>query len=755
MAKNNKNKRITKQRLDSDKIIESPYHRKRKASSEFKSEYAHAKISTLTTLLSILSTQLILSSLDDDFKQKENIVFAFSIFSFSGMILAMYFTCRAYCLMDKEEPVRQPEHYDYPSFIRNPKAWKKSQRKKLKKAQSTANKTATIIKPKPFIKPETSPSSTTLLTNKPPTKNSSAENDSKHTATNRHNRIHIKATRKNKSSQLTAKQKQEQQIKQKIKYRQTLRSKQKLQLKTIRQKKVTALRKHRELLTKKNHAATILQHAAKQFLSHILLKKKIKRRQVISQGIAVNATEFILNQVMNTINKIAYKNYFHTLVNTGLPPYRPRYNHIYKQIKTFDFQQMTTSHRMYLQEKSARTIQQFIRTFHQQQRNALLIQTAFRTHRAQLQLRAQLKSIRTLQHVARLYLIKTNREKTHHAAVTLQCQARILIAKNKLHTKRQTRSFTTGLILSTIDQAMDQTVNLETDYFYQKKLWGQLNFFKKISIETVHLLRATLTLCQQNHYTCFLNGRMALYPEDTYNGLDVILLPQPNAKTLTPSTLSDRLFYLTTYEQDIPKKELFQRTNCSENKLFSQLIHTNIFELTTYITIRNHSTYQELAHRLLNHNRGLRPLLLDNQNVVRLGKRVTLFHENLQDIDQHHLTSNTLPHAPLKQNDLWHHIKDLSRCTSANQEHINHVMYSLFSAIDSHCTPPSRWNLFIHKALSHWKNHSIVCLQFLFKQQANPNLNFFINHLGHCIQFTLYRPEENQSHNNHLTPFRP
>ena len=240
----------------------------------------------------------------------------------------------------------------------------------------------------------------------------------------------------------------------------------------------------------------------------------------------------------------------------------------------------------------------------------------------------------------------------------------------------------------------------------------------------------------QDQFICYFNGRMAIYPHDTYNGIDLIVLPRNQNYSINKNDVHNKL-YQSFLNFHINPRQLEAKHGFTTTP-FSQWIYTSTNGLKIYITMRDSTPTQELDNRLYNHNRGLRRIRHNSKNELIYGPLLTLKKENKDQLDNRHLTSSE-PHPHrllLKKINLFHAIKNISRSNVYDCAIGWRILISLSQLIESNNSPRA-WQTFISKAQQHWGGHTQTCLHFLNENKntlADPsiehNLDFFINNMA-------------------------
>jgi hypothetical protein len=347
-----------------------------------------------------------------------------------------------------------------------------------------------------------------------------------------------------------------------------------------------------------------------------------------------------------------------------------------QSIETFDHE---------LQSKQLKRHVEYIKHTKTQQTSAQKIQARIRGHIARQNYQQQITATLTLQRFTQTCLKKIM-ERNQRSARLIQTHARLFLSK-----------------LRALKEEM-QDINITQDEFCGSGLWDTMNSFQPTSILLKCILKTIIKSCHNTKHTCFLHGRISIYPNEYYNGIDIILLPNTSIKSQS------------TMQLTLDLKQIILNTHqvCEQNLQilwqFSQLNYTAPLDTPVYVSVRNHFAHDELQHRVINTTRGLRPLNLDNKGNISLGALYTLKNENLT-----HLSNRTLctkgQFCLDKFADNLFAIKELSRSFSYESSFAYETMNNIAALLIS--IPPTSVHTVANTAITKWKGHTLCCTQFL------------------------------------------
>jgi hypothetical protein len=287
------------------------------------------------------------------------------------------------------------------------------------------------------------------------------------------------------------------------------------------------------------------------------------------------------------------------------------------------------------------------------------------------------------------------------------------------------------------------------------------NLFKNITTNDWYILLFTVNYCETHQLNCFLNGRMAIYPGDTYNGIDLIVLPKNKTTEMTIDKYASNLLQKLHINNLTTKENVLQRndTSTTDYKVYCQLTLTNINDLKIHITLRNNSPQNELKNRYCNHDRALRPITLNQSAECLFGPLLVLENENFENLEKKTLTMTVLSNF-FTPYDILHHIKNLSRCYEANRNFIINVL-NVFENNINQAICRGNPESFSQKAIEYWGGHTIKCLNFIANQatslidnQSTPfnNLSTFHNEISQQLSFEDYPQTPPSSGNAYYHP---
>ena len=723
MRKNRNRKNKSSPKL----LLRIPENQKLTVNPQFSKALSDSKSTSLSTAASYLIFMLLNNVMHDENEFKPTILLAIQLITFSSMALTMYHSLCVLWIHSQGTPLIEIQNPTTFSLIENPKALRKHKkvqpRRRHKKpcapltpplTETDAQKPRIALRSKPStVQPSPSraidskqnvPVNNTVDKKKiAPIKTSVAKGTSRRKATT--NDMETKKIRA-RISQRNMRRKQAQQ--------EAFEEKQRRKLQF-------------ELRKKRDSAARILQKLTKNILFHKHLKQAIQKRKKSHITFALEMVDHILVKALKTATLNIRKKDLHQKIQTPLIHYKK--NHTTTQTA---FTQLEEKRALQLKQRYLDEIR------HSQNTSATAIQKTVRRHQAQQKLKIILTALHCIQSLFRKRTIYNAQVK---AASLIQRTTRTYFKTQRL-LKKQHRELITDVVDSLINYALRisrenaAVTYLPTNSDHQT-LWSALHFSQPLPEETLLLINYTLVFFHQHNYRYYINGRMSLYPQDTYNGLDLMALPEQLNTTNDLQILLSQLHYQLMQTKCFTPSSFNSRHSHHNNKNYSQLIHSSPHGFMTYITIRNNTVWHELNQRSLNHNRGLRALYYDQDNLIRIDRCLVLSNENSAHIQQKHLTTNQLSSPLLPTGSLLHLIKDISRCHTANQELINLTHQSLIRVLSETCTSPFEWKSFTEKALMHWKIHSLQCYSFISSLNPSYTLTTFLDHLIHYMQMPI------------------
>ncbi len=381
------------------------------------------------------------------------------------------------------------------------------------------------------------------------------------------------------------------------------------------------------------------------------------------------------------------------------------------------------------------------------------IQQAYIHKKTRKKIEQYINNFKRIKHAVReLQTFVRLRQRNHAAARVLQTLGRSFLFQQK----KIINSIAKTIIDDTISHAIQSSLEERTttaqdichaliskstelsqventyDYYYNKAVTFQ--FFKSLDQDAANVLHYTISFLQENmqdRFICYFNGRMAIYPHDIYNGIDLIVLPRNQNYSISKNDVHIKIYqYFLNF--NINPRQLKEKRGFTTTP-FSQWIYTSINGLKIYITMRDSTPTQELDNRLYNHNRGLRRIRHNSEIELIYGPLLTLKQENKDRLDNRHLTSSEPDRRFLKKINLFHAIKNISRSQVYDYAIGFSILISLSQLIQSNSSPIA-WHTFISNAQQHWGGHTQTCLHFLNENKntltdssSQYNLGLFIH----------------------------